>query len=116
MDIVLSEIDGICVCAVIGDIDLYSAQELHKKWLFHASKGKAQPFIFDFLETAYLDSSGIGVLIQILADAKTKGIPFCLCNVRGMAEKLLHLGRMDAILPIEKGKQEALTKMRSVQK
>jgi len=56
----------------------------------------------------YLDSSGIGVLMQILADTKKRNTGFCLCNVHGMVEKLLHLSRMNLILPSAKNLETAL--------
>ncbi len=110
MEAVFSDRLGKRVCAVQGDIDLYSAPELHRTWLAHVAKPQPAPFIIDMSGAAYLDSSGIGVLVHILADAKKRNIPFCLCGVRGMAEKLLKLARMDSILPIERDLDAAITR------
>ena len=98
------------VCAVIGDVDMYSAPTLHGTWKDHAANRAPSAFIVDMARTEYLDSSGIGVFVQMLADARGKGIPFYICNVRGMAEKLMHLSRMSAILPIEASLADALKK------
>ena len=106
----ITERDGRYVCAVQGDIDMYSAPDLHRTWLAHAEKKQAKGFIIDMQKATYLDSSGIGVLVQILADAKQRDIPFCLCGVHGMIEKLLKLGRMNAILPVEKDLASAMAR------
>jgi len=99
---------GVCVVAVEGDVDLYSAPDLHRAWLAHAAKPAAAAWVLDLERASYLDSSGIGVLMQILADSRERGIPFRLCNVRGMIDKLLKLSRMNAVLPISKSLDEAL--------
>ena len=116
METNMTEHDGQCVCAIHGDIDMYSAPDLHKTWLAHAEKNQAKAFIINLQDATYLDSSGIGVLVQILADAKGRAIPFCLCGVHGMIEKLLKLGRMDAILPVEKDLRSALTRTGAAKK
>ncbi len=106
--------NGICICSVSGDIDMYSAPALHKTYLDLASKAASQsPFILDLEKTSYLDSSGIGVLVQILADMKRRQAPFVLCNIHGMAEKLLHLSHMSSVLPIEKTLINAITRIRT---
>ncbi len=101
------------VCSVIGDIDMYSAPALHGTWKDHAASGSRAPFVIDMEKAEYLDSSGIGVFVQILSDARTRGIPFTICNVRGMAEKLMRLSRMSAILPIETTLASALAKTKA---
>ncbi len=108
METVTRMTDGVCVVSVEGDVDLYSAPELHRAWLTHAAREKPAAWVVDLGRVGYLDSSGVGVLMQILADSREKGIPFRLCNVRGMAEKLLRLSRMNAVLPISRNLDEAL--------
>ncbi len=99
------------VCSVIGDIDMYSAPALHGTWKDHAASGSRAPFVIDMERAEYLDSSGVGVFVQILSDARTRGIPFSICNVRGMADKLMRLSRMSAILPIETSLAAALARV-----
>ncbi len=99
------------VCSVFGDIDMYSAPALHGTWKDHVASGSRAPFVIDMEKTEYLDSSGVGVFVQILSDARMKGIPFSICNVRGMADKLMRLSRMSAILPIEANLAAALARV-----
>lgn len=112
MEIAVTEKNGICIFGISGDIDLYSAPDLHRKYLDLTIKKAASPVIIDLQKTAYLDSSGIGVLVQILSDARSRKVPFYLCNIHGMVEKLFHLSRMSSILPIEKTLEQALEKIR----
>lgn len=107
----IREENGVCVYGISGDIDLYSAPDMHRKYLELAGRGKQWSLVIDLGRTEYLDSSGIGVLVQITADTRAKKIPFALCNVRGMAQKLLRLSRMDSILPIEPDMRAALARI-----
>ena len=113
MNSTITEQHGICVYSVLGDIDMYSAPDFHKKYLELAAKPAQTPLIIDLEKSSYIDSSGIGVLVQILADTKKRKIPFVLCNVNGMIEKLFLLTRMNLILPQEKTLLSALTRIRT---
>lgn len=103
--------NGISVFSIEGDVDLYSAPDLHRQWLEHSSQAAPKGLILDMEKTNYLDSSGIGVLVRLLTDAKERSIGFRICNVGGMAEKLLRLSRMNMILPMEKSLGEAIARI-----
>ncbi len=107
------ERNGTCVYTITGDIDMYSAPELHHIYLGHAAQSRQIPLVIDLANVGYLDSSGIGVLVQILADTKKRKVDFCLCNVHGMVEKLLHLSRMNLILPSAINLEAALERARN---
>ncbi len=104
----ISERNGTCVYTVTGDIDMYSAPDLHRAYLGLAAQTRQVPLVIDLANVAYLDSSGIGVLMQILADTKKRKVGFCLCNIHGMVEKLLHLSRMNLVLPAAANLETAL--------
>ena len=110
METDISERNGSCVCAVTGDIDMYSAPALHKKYTDFAAKKTTTPFILNLEKTDYLDSSGIGVLMQIHMDSSTRGVPFCITGVHGMVEQLMRLSRMGLLLPIEKTVDAAIAR------
>ena len=110
METEISERAGSCICVVTGDIDMYSAPLLHKKYLDFTAQNTTLPFILNLEKTDYLDSSGIGVLMQIHTDSSAKGIPFCITGVHGMVEQLMRLSRMSLILPIEKNLEAAIAR------
>jgi anti-anti-sigma factor len=107
------EIQGAFVLKTRGDVDLYASPTLHHAYAALAEKSSRAPIVIDLADTSYLDSSGIGVLVQIRADANARGVGFRLCGVRGMVEKLLTLSRMKAILPISSDATTAIEAIRS---
>ncbi len=112
METELTQKNGAWVLSVEGDVDLYSAPALHRSWLDHAQRPGSGPLVLDLTGASYLDSSGIGVLMQILADSRDKKIPFRLCGVHGMIGKLLRLSRMDSVLPISGSLEDALKNLK----
>lgn len=112
MEATMSKNDGVIVCAVEGEVDMYAAPNFHAQYIAIASKEPTCPLVIDLEKTTYLDSSGIGVLFQIYSDSRTRGIGFCLCGAHGMVEKLFALSRMSSILPMEKTRSGALDRVR----
>lgn len=104
--------EGLVVCSVSGEIDMYAAPGLHEKYRAIAAKDPDCAIVIDLGKTTYLDSSGIGVLFQIFSDAKLRQKAFCICNVSGMVEKLFQLSHMNSILPIEKNLANAVARVR----
>jgi len=104
--------DGLVVCSVSGEIDMYAAPGFHEKYRAITAKDPDCAIVIDLAGTTYMDSSGIGVLFQIFSDAKLRHKAFCICNVSGMVEKLFQLSRMNSILPIEKNVANAIARVR----
>lgn len=113
MDVTVTRKEGIMICSVTGEIDLYEAPGFHKQYQSLSSRDSSCHFIIDLEKTTYIDSSGIGVLFQIFTDAKQRKIQFCICNAIGMVEKLFQLSRMTSILPIEKNLSCAIDRIRN---
>lgn len=115
MEIVLREKDGILICAVSGEIDMYAAPEFHAQYLRISSRKSTKKIVIDLQNASYMDSSGIGVLFQIFSNAKTQQLGFCVCNAHGMVAKLFQLSHMAAIMPIENNLESALDRVRNIQ-
>ncbi len=112
MEVSVTRENGITVCAISGDLDMYVAPHFHAQYSELAAKDGASHFVIDLEKNNYIDSSGIGVLFQIFTDTKTRGARFCICGASGMVEKLFHLSRMAAILPIEKNRTDAIKRIK----
>lgn len=112
MEMTTTRDHGILICALSGELDMYESPEMHARYLGITSKDPDLHVILDFAKATYIDSSGIGVLFQILTDAKRRKRELCVCNTVGMVEKLFALSRIAAILPVEKNLQAAIGRIR----
>lgn len=113
MDIAINMTDGILVCAVSGEIDMYEAPEFHANYVAISAKKPECPIVIDLEKTSYIDSSGVGVLFQIFSDTKERNTKFCICNATGMVENLFNLSHMASILPLEKNLSCAIERVKN---
>jgi anti-anti-sigma factor len=112
MDITVRKENGILVCALAGEIDLYAAPDFHARYVTLSAQEPSCHFVFDLEKTSYIDSSGIGILFKIYSDTRNRKANFCICNANGMVKKLFFLSRMTQILPIEGDLSGAMARVR----
>ncbi|MCB1139564.1 MAG: anti-sigma factor antagonist [Leptospiraceae bacterium] len=77
-----------------GQLDLYKCPELKNLVRRHLENGY-RFMIFDMTDLSYVDSSGIGTMIQISNWLKNRGGLLILVNVQGNVEKLFQMSKLD---------------------
>ncbi len=89
----------IVVIDVKSDMDLYNVHELKEmvKKMMRMSIGK---FIINLEDVNYIDSSGVGALIQIFTQLKKKGLQLKISSVHGSVAKVIKLTKLMEFLPI----------------
>jgi anti-anti-sigma factor len=112
MEMTTTRDSEILICSIAGELDMYESPGMHARYLSLTSASPDLHVILDFAKATYIDSSGIGVLFQILTDAKRRKRELCVCNTVGMVEKLFALSRIASILPVEKNLQAAIGRVR----
>ena len=90
---------GTHILVLSGELDLYNAPEL-KNISGTLLGANAERLIINLDKVDYIDSTGIGVLLNIHSVTKKKGIPFYLTNVHGTVEKVFRLTKLMGFLPI----------------
>ncbi len=113
MNVSFDKSQGVVICSIYGELDMYEAPDFHAKYDGVAARETECAFVIDLGKTSYIDSSGIGVLFQIFTDAKARRAGFCICGASGMVDKLLRLSKMSSILPVEKTLMSAIQHARS---
>jgi anti-anti-sigma factor len=73
--------DGVPVVDLVGDIDANAEAALQAAWQ-DAAAG-TQTVILDFSRTSYINSTGIALIVQLLANARARGIAL---TARGLSE------------------------------
>jgi anti-sigma B factor antagonist len=107
MELKLRKMQDVYVIDVIGELDLYNTFKL--KDLFGKMVDKnVTNLIINMDGVHYLDSSGIGTLINIYSIVRQKGIRFCLANVHSTAKKVMNLTRLTGYFPTEETLDDAL--------
>ena len=66
----------------------------------HLNAAKTSDFILDFAEISYIDSAGVGTLLEMAKTAKDKGVKFGLVNVQDPVKKVLLITKVDVVLKL----------------
>ncbi len=77
-----------------GDIDLYKCPDL-KTLVQNQMKDGYKYIIFDLKETKFIDSSGIGALIQISGWLRRRGGELIVCNISESVKKVFEVTRLE---------------------
>jgi anti-anti-sigma factor len=71
LEVALRWDDGVPVLDLIGDIDSAAEQALQRAW--DAAAGDGRELILEFSRTAYINSTGIALIVRLLAEARRDG-------------------------------------------
>ena len=102
------ETSGVLVIETMEDMDLYSALKIKEFFNSLVAAGKTR-FIVDLINTQYLDSSGLGVLIHIQTTAiKNKELLVRFVNVSATVLKVIKLTHLDNMFQISENLESAI--------
>lgn len=95
-----TEQDGsICTVTLEGEVDVYTAPGL-KEQLVALLDGGCISMIIDLEKVAFIDSSGLGVLVSALRRAREKdGVVRIVCTRDGVL-KIFRITGLDKVFPI----------------
>ena len=101
--------DGdITVVDVKGQLIVGNRQEL-KQRVLDELEGGARKFLVDFAETAYIDSSGLGVLVSLSKKIREQGGDLRLASLNEDLRTLFELTKLDTLFHIAASRDDALT-------
>ncbi|PJZ86822.1 STAS domain-containing protein, partial [Leptospira levettii] len=76
-----------------GDIDLYKCPEI-KQLMEQKIADGYRYMIFDFSRTSHIDSSAIGMVIQIVGWLRRRGGELVVTNIRDSVKKIFEITRL----------------------
>jgi anti-sigma B factor antagonist len=91
-------LEGGTVVLFTGDLDI--AAEGDASAALEAAIGDTPVLVADLRELAFLDSTGVRVLLTADLHAKEKGVPFGVARGDGMVRRLLDVTRIDQRFPV----------------
>jgi anti-sigma B factor antagonist len=86
------------VVTFLGELDI--ASEAPAAAALEAAIGDGGVLVVDLRELAFLDSTGVRVLLTADLHAKEKGVRFGVARGDGMVRKLLEVTRIDQRFPV----------------
>lgn len=93
------EVSKTNMVSIRGEIDIYSIEKFRDS-IEEKIKTQASEIILDCSELSYMDSTGMGVLIELRNKTKELGQKIIMMNPRPNIRKLLALTGVDKIIEI----------------
>ena len=87
------------IVRVSGEFDMSAAQDVRDQ-LSSVLPGDAVALVLDLRETTFIDSSGLGVIVQLCNQSREDGIDFSVLPADGPVRELLDLTGLTNALPI----------------
>ena len=109
MDLTLatSEVEGATIIAVGGEIDVYTAPKLREEIHRRLDQGDTR-IVVDLTNVAYMDSSGLGVLIGALKRAREENGDLIVASPNPRIARILDVTGLSKIFNVHAGTQEAV--------
>ena len=102
-----SDSAGVTIVRVTGQLIVGNRQEL--KGLAHESLERGErKFLIDCSETAYIDSSGLAVLVALAKKVRELGGELRIAGLNEDLRSLFELTKLDTVFPISRTAAEAL--------
>lgn len=99
------------IAHIDGELDHYSASDIRKKLDREIAGRTVKNLIFDFSDLAFMDSSGLGVIIGRYKKMKEKnGTVLLVCN-KAHVDKLLTVSGLKKLLGVNKSVESAMKKI-----
>jgi len=106
LDIRTERNDGMCVVALDGEVDVYTAPRL-KEELVAAIEGGCSNVVVDMESVGFIDSSGLGVLVSALRRARERDGAVRIVCTRDNILKIFRITGLDKVFPIFSDATEA---------
>ena len=96
------------VIALVGEIDLHHTPEVHKA-LVAACQQKPKQLVVNLEGVSYLDSSGIGTLVEVFRRVNGYGGALALCGLNDRVYSVFEITKLDKFFKIYDSEPEALS-------
>jgi anti-anti-sigma factor len=109
-EILLKQIGDITLLDIRGDVTILSESFLYDAYA-DANKLDADKILFKFEETAYINSGGISLLIQLLAQTRQNNQQIGIIGLSDHFEKIFNMVGITKFAKIYNTREEALEGM-----
>lgn len=96
----------VTVVALSGDVDLHHAPALHSA-LVEIANSRPKRLIVDLAEVPYMDSSGLGTLVEILRRVKAYKGSLTLVGLKPRVRSVFEITKLDQFFTIRDSEAEA---------
>jgi anti-anti-sigma factor len=97
--------DGATVLDLVGDVD--AAAETALQHAYDDAAGDSRSIILNFTPTDYINSTGIALIVGLLAQARARGIPITACGLSSHYREIFEITRLADFMTIAETEEGA---------
>lgn len=95
--------DGRAIIRLSGELDLATIDVLRREAAGQLAAGDVRELVLDLTELNFLDSSGLGALLQIRGEAMSGGATFTVANVPAAPARVIAIAGLNSTFGIDEG-------------
>ncbi|NOX58880.1 MAG: STAS domain-containing protein [Planctomycetes bacterium] len=103
----LNKGDGHVVFCLAGELTIHNAPGFHKSVLDMMTEANGD-WVFDLQEVSYIDSAGVGTLVDVFRRTKKSGVRMSLVGMNRQVRSVFEITKLDKFFRIFESVQEAL--------
>jgi len=98
LEVAIRRQDGTVILDLIGDVDATAETALQRA--YGAAAADARAVVLNFSRTDYINSTGIALIVRLLADARTREIVITACGLSDHYRKIFEITRLSDFMRI----------------
>ena len=107
LEVAVRERQGLAVIDLAGDVDAAAEAALQAGYA-EATKGDPASLILNFSQAEYINSTGIALIVGLLAQARTKGIKITACGLSEHYREIFEITRLADFMTITDSEDSVL--------
>jgi anti-anti-sigma factor len=108
LEVAVRERDGVAVIDLVGDVDTAAEQALQDGYAQATASG-AGSVVLNFAGADYINSTGIALIVGLLAQARTHGVGITACGLSDHYREIFEITRLADFMTITDSEEGALT-------
>jgi anti-anti-sigma factor len=106
LEVAVRQHAGVAVLDLVGDVDADAEAALQRAY---DAAGDSQTVVLNFSRTEYINSTGIALIVWLLAQARTRGIEVTACGLSDHYREIFEITRLADFMRISDTEDGAVT-------
>jgi anti-anti-sigma factor len=106
LEVAVRRRDGVAVIDLVGDVDAAAEATLQRGYDEAARDGG--PVVLNFSEADYINSTGIALIVGLLAQARTHGVEITACGLSDHYREIFEITRLADFMTIADSEEGAI--------
>jgi anti-anti-sigma factor len=99
--------EGVAVIDLVGDVNAGAEESLEAAWA-QATAEQPEAVVLNFSETGYINSTGLALIVGLLAKARAHGLPMRAFGLSPHYREIFEITRLADFLAIDPDEESAL--------